>query len=59
VLYPKGISTNDFTTALAGILGEGASGLSAANIVGLKKVWEKDYQQWRNRKKYFDKNSFP
>jgi hypothetical protein len=45
---------NDFTTALAGILiGEGADELSAANIVRLKKVWEKDYQQWRNRKKKF------
>jgi len=49
VLYLKGISTNDFSTALSSILGEGASGLSAANIVRLKKVWEDEYKQWRNR----------
>ena len=32
----KGISTNDFPTALSTILGESAKGLSAANIVRLK-----------------------
>jgi putative transposase len=36
VLYLKGISTNDFPTALSAILGEGALGLSATNIVRLK-----------------------
>jgi putative transposase len=35
-LYLKGISTGDFTEALTAILGEGASGLSATNIVRLK-----------------------
>ena len=49
VLYLKGISTNDFTTALAGILGERASGLSATNIVRLKRVWEDEYKQWKSR----------
>jgi len=49
VLYLKGISTNDFDSALSDILGEGASGLSSTNIVRLKKVWEKDYDQWRKR----------
>ena len=49
VLYLKGISTNDFTTALSSILGKGASGLSAANIVRLKKVWEDEYKQWKGR----------
>jgi transposase-like protein len=34
-LYLKGISTGDFTEALEAILGEGASGLSATNIVRL------------------------
>ncbi len=48
VLYLKGISTNDFGSALTAILGEEASGLSATNIVRLKKVWENDYHQWRN-----------
>jgi putative transposase len=35
-LYLKGVSTGDFTDALAAILGENASGLSATNIVRLK-----------------------
>ena len=48
-LYLKGISTNDFGTALSAILGEGAGGLSATNIVRLKASWEKDYNEWRNR----------
>ena len=48
-LYLKGISTNDFGTALSAILGEGAQGLSASNIVRLKQSWEKDYEEWRNR----------
>ena len=49
VLYLKGISTNDFTSALTAILGEKADGLSATNIVRLKKVWENDYEKWRKR----------
>ena len=48
-LYLKGISTNDFPTALSAILGEGAAGLSATNIVRLKNCWEKDYLEWKNR----------
>jgi len=48
-LYLKGISTNDFPTALSAILGESAKGLSAANIVRLKDSWEKDYIQWKSR----------
>jgi putative transposase len=43
-LYLKGISTGDFTEALEAILGEGASGLSASNIVRLKGSWETDYK---------------
>jgi putative transposase len=42
-LYLKGISTGDFSEALTAILGEGASGLSATNIVRLKSSWETDY----------------
>lgn len=49
VLYLKGISTNGFQDALAAILGEGASGLSAANIVRLKKSWEDDFKAWQSR----------
>jgi len=49
VLYLKGISTGDFTKALEAILGESASGLSATNIVRLKRQWEQDYQRWSKR----------
>jgi putative transposase len=49
VLYLKGLSTNDFSSALTDILGEAASGLSATNIVRLKKIWEDDYDRWRSR----------
>ncbi len=49
VLYLKGISTNDFPTALSAILGEGVKGLSATNIVRLKQIWEDEYQEWANR----------
>ncbi len=48
-LYLKGISTGDFSEALAAILGEGASGLSATNIVRLKAGWESDYKAWTQR----------
>jgi putative transposase len=48
-LYLKGISTNDFGVALSAILGEGAQGLSAANIVRLKRCWEEDYVDWAKR----------
>ena len=49
VLYLKGISTNGFQDALASILGEGAKGLSAANIVRLKKSWEEEFKSWNRR----------
>ncbi len=49
VLYLKGISTNDFQTSLSAILGEGAKGLSPANIVRLKKSREDDYNRWAKR----------
>jgi len=48
-LYLKGVSTGDFTEALTAILGEGAAGLSATNIVRLKKVWEEEYRDWSRR----------
>ena len=48
-LYLKGVSTGDFSQALAAILGEQAPGLSATNVVRLKEVWEKEYQAWTQR----------
>ncbi len=38
-LYLKGISTGDFTEALAALLGPDAPGLSATTIVRLKTIW--------------------
>jgi|TARA_Y100000310_G_scaffold338380_1_gene427869 transposase-like protein len=49
VLYLKGISTGDFQSALASILGEGVVGLSATNITKLKSCWEDEYQHWSKR----------
>ncbi len=48
-LYLKGISTGDFSKVLESILGKNASGLSATNIVRLKRLWERDYQEWAGR----------
>lgn len=48
-LYLKGISTNNFSEALAAILGEGAKGLSSSNIVRLKTLWEEEYKTWLER----------
>ena len=48
-LYLKGVSSGDFSQALAAILGEQAAGLSATNVVRLKKVWEAEYQEWTQR----------
>ena len=55
VLYLKGLSTNDFKSALGTFLGEGTMGLSPASIVKLKKVWEEEFDLWSKRpitKKY-------
>jgi putative transposase len=48
-LYLKGISTGDFSEALAAILGPQAKGLSAATITRLKTVWAEEYQAWSQR----------
>ena len=48
-LYLKGVSTSSFPEALAAILGEQAPGLSPANVVRLKQIWEQEYQAWRER----------
>ena len=45
VLYLKGISTGDFSEALESILGRNVAGISAQNIVRLKQVWQKDYEE--------------
>jgi putative transposase len=47
LLYLKGISTNDFESALQAIYGEQAGSLSAATVSRLKEAWYEEYQQWR------------
>lgn len=50
LLYLKGISTSDMSSALEPLLGtEATRNLSAANIAELKKVWQKEYSQWGSR----------
>jgi len=48
-LYLKGISTGDFTEALAALVGPGCPGLSASTVVRLKQTWEDDYKRWNQR----------
>lgn len=48
-LYLKGVSTGDFTEALAALLGPNAKGLSAKTITRLKADWWQDYETWQKR----------
>ena len=48
-LYLKGISTGDFSEAMASLLGKDAPGLSPATVSRLKSVWLLDYANWQKR----------
>jgi putative transposase len=48
-LYLKGVSTGDFSEALAALVGPDAPGLSATTVTRLKAVWETEYQAWNQR----------
>lgn len=48
-LYLKGISTQDFPTALKAILGDDAKNLSSNTVVRLKRNWIIEYEQWCKR----------
>ena len=48
-LYLKGISTGDFSDALAALLGADAPGLSASTLVRLKEVWQGEMERWQRR----------
>jgi transposase-like protein len=48
-LYLKGVSTGDFSEALAALLGPNAQGLSATTITRLKADWWTDYEAWQKR----------
>ena len=49
ILYLKGISTGDFTEALAALLGPDAGGLSASSIARLTEVWAGEHAHWLKR----------
>jgi transposase-like protein len=49
ILYLKGISTGDFSEALAALLGKDAAGLSASAIGRLKDGWLDEYAAWQKR----------
>ncbi len=46
-LYLKGVSTGDFSEALAALVGKDAPGLSASTISRLKSVWEEEFEEWQ------------
>jgi transposase-like protein len=48
-LYLKGVSTGDFSEALAALLGPEAPGPSASTITRLKADWWDDYERWSKR----------
>ena len=48
-LYLKGISSGDFSEALAALLGTQAPGLSASTISRLKDVWQDEMECWQRR----------
>jgi putative transposase len=48
-LYLKGVSTGDFSEALAALVGPDARGLSASTVTRLKAAWEQEYDAWNRR----------
>jgi transposase-like protein len=49
ILYLKGISTGDFSEALAALLGNDAPGLSPTAVGRLKDGWRGEYEAWQKR----------
>ena len=48
-LYLKGVSTGDFSDALAALVGKDAPGLSPATVSRLKMTWQQELDQWQKR----------
>jgi putative transposase len=48
-LYLKGVSSGEFSEALAALLGVDAPGLSAGTIGRLKMVWQEEHARWERR----------
>jgi putative transposase len=49
VLYLLGVSTGDFSEALAALLGDQAKGFSANTVVRLKEKWTSEHEVWSKR----------
>ena len=49
VLYLLGVSTGDFTEALAALLGQEPQGFSADTVVRLKDKWSREHEEWSQR----------
>jgi transposase-like protein len=47
--YLKGVSTGDFSEALAALVGPQAKGLSPNVVVKLKEQWQQEYSTWQQR----------
>ncbi|MFN0133996.1 MAG: IS256 family transposase [Phycisphaerales bacterium] len=48
-LYLKGVSSGDFSEALAALIGADTPGLSASTVTRLKESWEVEYKTWSTR----------
>jgi len=48
-LYLKGVSTGDFSEALASLVGPGAAGFSASVVTRLKACWQDEHRAWAER----------
>jgi putative transposase len=48
-LYLKGVSTGDFSEALAALIGVDTPGFSATTVTRLKESWEQDFKAWNTR----------
>jgi len=49
ILYLKGVSTGQFSEALAALLGPEAGGLSASTVARLKDAWSHEHVNWSKR----------
>ncbi len=48
-LYLRGVSTGDFTDALAALVGPDCPGLSATTVTRLVSQWQDEHRQWSQR----------
>jgi putative transposase len=49
ILYPRGISTDDFQEAFTALLGKDAPNLSLAVVARLTGEWQTEYDAWQKR----------